>query len=79
MNHKISKAPCEQPLSQEPAGRGGGEAQSVVSDSVDQVGALNSESTVAAEDGGVDFESLTVQEDSEVAEMLQDNEVPSQW
>lgn len=39
----------------------------------------NSEEIVAAEDGGVDVESLTIEEDSEVAEMLRDNEVPSQW
>lgn len=52
-----------------------------MSSSVNQVEAVNSELTVAVEDGGggVDFESLAVQEDSEVAEMLRDNEVPSQW
>lgn len=67
-------------MSQEPAGTGGGgEARSVVSDSVNQVEVANSEEIVAAEDGGVDVESLTVEEDSEVAEMLRDNEVPSQW
>lgn len=53
-----------------------------MSNSVNRVEAANSELTVAEEDGGgcgVDFESLAVQEDSEVAEMLRDNEVPSQW
>lgn len=60
-------------MSQEPAGRGnGGEAHSVVSDSENQMEVANSGEIVAAE-------SLTVEEDSEVAEMLRDNEVPSQW
>lgn len=53
--------------------------RSVVSDSVNQGEVANSEEIVAAEDGGVHFESLTVEEDNEVAEMLQENEVPSLW
>lgn len=82
LDAKSQRPHCE-PLSQEPAGRGGGgggEAHIVVSNSVTQVEAVNSELTVAAEeDGGggdVDLESLAVQEDSEVAEMLRGNEVP---